>query len=263
MTTVDCAYPRVHHELHGVAVSNIAGGVALDALTGGLEVGKEPLVQLPLDAQHPPPGKEGDLRLCVIWGHAALVEDTVDLVLCSLCIGVDSVGAECVDGEAHRCGALLLLGRCIDDEGVLLACSLLARLRLCFRLLGGSGSLCHVVLDAVVCGSVVGGILVVVLGSVVVVIIAVVIAVIAVCDLEMKGRNLSNGVSKKEKIDIILYLLLVGGTHSECPRALAIGRSCRSCNENYVRCGRGSILRGCCRCILFRQCVQCQPFQCQ
>jgi hypothetical protein len=80
-------------------------------------------------------------------------------------------------------------------------------------------------LDAVVFGSVVGGVLVVVVGSIVVVVVAVVDAAVVVCDLEISGRNVSNCVNKKKvKIDIILYLLLVGGTHSECPRAHAIGR---------------------------------------
>jgi hypothetical protein len=87
-------------------------------------------------------------------------------------------------------------------------------------------------LDAVVFGSVVGGVLVVVVGSVVVVVVAVVVAAVVVCDLEISGRNVSNHVNKKEKIYIILYLLLVDGTHSECPRALAIGRSCESCDES-------------------------------
>ena len=97
----------------------------------------------------------------------------------------------------------------------------------------------------------------------VVVVVAVVVAAFVVCDLEISGRNNSNCVNKKEKIDIILYLLLVGGTHSECPRAHAIGRSCGSSAENYVRPCRGSILRGRCRCILFRRCVLGQPFQCR
>ena len=209
--------------------------------------------------------KEGELRLCVLWGHATLMEDDIDLVLCSLCIGVDSVAAERVDREARRHGALLLLGNCIDDEDVLLTRLLLARLCLRGRLLGGGGGLCHVVLDTVVCGSVVGGILVVLVGSVVVVVavVAIFVAAAVFCDLEMRGRNVSNGVNKKDKINIISYLLLVDGTHSECPRALTIGRSCGSCDKNYVCRGRGSILRGCCLCILFRRCVQHQPFQCQ
>jgi len=111
MVSLYCADPSVHHELHGVAVPNVAGGVLLDSLDGGLEVGEEPLVHLPLDAHHPPPGKEGDLRLCVLWGHAALVENDVDLVLVPLGIGVDGVPTNGVDREASRSGALLLLGR--------------------------------------------------------------------------------------------------------------------------------------------------------
>ena len=198
-------------------------------------------------------------------GARPLVEDDIDLVLRPLCGGVDSVAAERVDGKARRRDALLLLGRCINDEGLLLARRLLACLRLRGRLLGGGGGLFQVVLDALICGSIVEGVLVVAIGSVVVVVpvIAVFVAVVVFCDLEMRGGNMSNGVNKKERINIILYLLLVRGTHSECPRALTNGRSCGSCDKNYVRRGRGSILRRRCPCILFWRCVQCQPFQCR
>jgi uncharacterized metal-binding protein len=121
-------------------------------------------------------------------------------------------------------------------------------------------------LVAVVDVGVVGGVLVVVVVVTVVVVelvvVTVVVVVVVVCNLEISGRNVSNYVNKKEKIYIILYLFLVGGTHSVCPQAHAIGRSCGSSDENYVRPCRGSILRGRCRYILFQRSVQCRPFRC-
>ena len=234
MESVDSTDSSFRHELHGVAVSGVAGGVLLDSLDGGLEVGEEPLVQLPLDAQHPPPGKEGDLRLCVLAGHAALMEDDVDLVLVPLGIGVDGVPTNGVDGEARRSGALLLLGRSINDNRLIARRLLACLLGSGCLLLGGGGGICHLVvlvLLVLLVDVVVGGVLVVVVVVVVVLVVVTVVVVVVVCNLESRGRNVSNSVNNMKNITIIHYLL-VDGTHSECPRALAIGRSCESCDES-------------------------------
>ena len=54
-------------------------------------MGEEPLVQFPLDAQHPPLRKEGDLRLGILGGHVTVVKDNVDLVFIPLDIGIHGV----------------------------------------------------------------------------------------------------------------------------------------------------------------------------
>jgi hypothetical protein len=116
-------------------------------------------------------------------------------------------------------------------------------------------------LVAVVDVGVVGGVLVVVVVVVELVVVTVVVVVV-VCNLESAGRHVSNSVNNMKSITKIHYLL-VGGTHSECPRDLAIGRSCECCDESFARRGRGSILRERCRCIAFRRCVRCQPSPCR
>ena len=94
-------------------------------------------------------------------------------------------------------------------------------------LLGGGGGICHVVV--LVVDVVIGGIVLVVL--VVVLVVVIVLVVVVVCNLESTGRNVSNSVNNIKNITIIHYLL-VGGSHSECPRALAIERRSESCDES-------------------------------
>ncbi len=65
-----------------------------DPLNRRLKVREELLGRLPEDSECPPPGEKADLRLRVLRGHPAFMEDDVDLVLCPLDIGVD--------GEAPR-----------------------------------------------------------------------------------------------------------------------------------------------------------------
>ena len=60
MESIDCAHSSIHHDLHDVTVSRVAGGVMRDPLDRRLKVREELLGRLPVDAAH--------LGLCILRG---------------------------------------------------------------------------------------------------------------------------------------------------------------------------------------------------
>jgi hypothetical protein len=190
MVSIDRSDSSVHHDLHGVAVSRITGGVRHDPLDRRLEVREELLGRLPLDAERPPPGEKAHLGLGVRWGHPALVKDNVDLVLRPLDVGVDGEAPGGVHEEARRRGAMLLRwGRGVHVDWLLLPRRLRPPLLLGGRLCLGGPYLRHggVVIVVLVVGGVVFDLVVV--NVVVVNVVVVNVVPFVLCNFRMGEKG--------------------------------------------------------------------------